>query len=131
MMNILFDSDGLFALYVSSDSHHARAKALFQNLWQGQNQFYVSNLVLQETGTVLSHRFAHDIALDFLDRVSQMPVVRVFVNEKIEDMAWSIFREQKKKSTSFVDCSNLAILKHHGFDRIFSFDRFYGAKKME
>lgn len=130
-MNILFDSDGLFALYVATDVHHERAKEMFASLLLGKkNQFYVSNLVLQETATVLSYRFGQEVALDFMTRVQRLPIVRIFVEEKMEAQAWNVFGKQNKKGTSFIDCSNLAIQEQHGIDTIFSFDKFYKDKKI-
>lgn len=130
-MNVLFDSDGLFALYVGSDRHHAKAKKIFSELFEANtNIFFVSNLVLQETATVLSYRFGQNVALDFLGRFQKMPITKIFIGEELEEESWILFQKQNKKGTSFIDCSNLALFESLKMDQIFSFDAFYQNKRI-
>lgn len=130
MLQVLIDSDALFGLYMPSDSHHPKAKAIFKDLFEKESSLFISNLVIQETATVLSYRFGHGVALKFVDRLEDMRFNKIFIDNSLEESAWNLFKQSFKKGTSFVDCSNLAIYKNSNMDAIFSFDRFYKRAKI-
>lgn len=129
-MRILFDSDALFALYVVGDFHHVKAKETFKRLLKKEADFFVSNLVIQETATVLSYKLGQELALDFLKRFSKTGIKQVFVNQALEAKAWEVFKKQQKKGISFVDCASVVLYKDFKMDKIFSFDRFYKRMKI-
>ncbi len=124
-MKILFDSDILFALYVASDALHLKSKKDFQKYLAQKADFFITNLVLQETATVLSYKFGQRTALNFLKRVKNLGAKEIFVSQKATIKAWEIFQAQKKKGTSFIDCANIAVYQEFKLDKIFSFDKFY------
>lgn len=124
-MKILLDSDGLFGLYVPSDPYHKRATQLGLALAKKQSQFYVTNLVIQETATVLSRKVGQELAVRFVKNLPALGAHTVMVDEQIENMAWELFLKQAKKGTSFVDCANMAVVEHYKLDGILSFDGFY------
>ena len=130
-MTILFDTDAFFALNISSDSNHAKARELLKSSSDSQNIFYVSNLVIQETATVLSHKANQKISLDFVSNIEKMPIEKIIVDQKIENKSWEIFKNQHKNKISFIDCSNLAILENYKLDYVFSFDHFYRDKRLK
>lgn len=130
-MKVLLDSDALFSLYVASDVHHKKARAVFEKLLQGENEFFITNLILQETATVLSYRFGQKQAVDFLKRFGKSGIGQIFVREKLTAKTWDIFQKQEKKGTSFIDCVNVAIYQEKGADQIMSFDKFYQRKGLK
>lgn len=130
-MKVLIDSDALFALYVANDLHHQTAKEILHRFLKEKAELFVTNLVLQETATVISYRLGQKQALDFLKRFSQVNIKQVFVNKNLIAKSWLVFKKQTKKGTSFIDCANIVVTRELKVDKIFSFDRFYqqtGAK---
>ena len=124
-MRVLLDSDALLALYVADDLHNQRAKKTLQNLLRKKGELFVTNLVLQQTVTVISYRLGQKQALDFLKRFNQVDFQQVFVNKNLTAKSWQVFSKQTKKGTSFIDCTNMVVFKELNMDKIFSFDRFY------
>lgn len=124
-MKVFFDSDALFALYVASDVHHNKAKQIFKKLLEAKTELLTTNLVIQETATVISYRFGQKQANDFLTRFAKIDIKQIFVGEKPTAKAWRIFKKQRKKGTSFIDCANIAICKEMKIGMIFSFDKIY------
>lgn len=124
-MNILLDSDGLFGLYVPSDPHHKKAKQVILALVKPTSQLYVTNLVMQETATVLSRKVGQELAVGFIKNLPSLDAHVVIIDELVEKISWDIFLKQTKKGTSFVDCANMAVAEHYKLDGILSFDRFY------
>ena len=64
-------------------------------------------------------------AKDFLNRFNKIGVKQIFVGQKLTAKTWEIFKRQKKRGTSFVDCANVAVCKEMGINKIFSFDQIY------
>lgn len=129
-MKILLDSDALFALYVAKDAHHQNAKRIFKRLLDTQGELWMTNLVVQETATVVSFRLGQKQAKEFLARLRRIHIRETFVSPKLSAKAWEIFRKQEKKGTSFVDCANVAMAKETGIKDIFSFDKIYNRMGM-
>lgn len=124
-MKVLIDSDALFALYVANDLHHQIAKEILKSFLKEKAELFVTNLVLQETATVVSYRLDQKQALDLLKRFNQVDFKQVFVNKNLTAKSWMIFKKQTKKGASFVDCANTVVFKDLKMDKIFSFDKFY------
>lgn len=124
---IFVDSDAFVALAKEDDSNHQNAINLLQKLIQEPIAFFTSNYVFSECITIISMKISHEEAVKFIDnmksRESKFIIERI--DDKIEDMAVSIFKEQQSKNTSFVDCTNMALIKKIGADAIFSFDGVY------
>jgi len=124
-MKILFDSDVLFALYVPHDANHIKSKRIFSTLDLHSGDLFVSDHVIQETATVLSRKVNQTIALDFYYSFTKLNVNHIQSSPDVLNQAWQIFLDQTKKSTSFIDCLNVAIFQEYQLDAIFSFDTFY------
>ena len=129
-MKILLDSDALFALYVAKDAHHLNAKRIFKSLLHAHAELWTTNLVVQETATVVSFRLGQKQAKEFLTRLRRINIRETFVSPKLSAKAWEIFRKQEKKGTSFVDCANVAVTKEMRIKDIFSFDKIYNRMGM-
>lgn len=69
-------------------------------------------------------------SITLLDNLKEHNLIKIHVNEELEDAGWSIFLSQTKKGTSFVDCANLAVIEKYKFDGILSFDGFYKDKRI-
>lgn len=124
-MNVLVDSDGLFALFVPTDANHETSKKILSKLKDKNADLVVLNLVLQETATVLSHKLGQALALKFLRLKDNLDLTVLPLDEQVEKQAWALFNKQTKKGTSFIDCANLVVMSTYALDGIFSFDEFY------
>lgn len=124
-MKVLFDSDALFAIYVSSDANHKKAISKLIEIEEQSARFYVTSLVLQETATVLSYKVNQKVAKDFLDSYQHIDPITIRLSIENEQNAWNIFKQQTKKGSSFIDCANIAIYQEFELDKIFTFDKFY------
>ena len=125
MEKALLDANVLVGAYRSDDELHKKATAWVSNLKRKGWSFVSTNLVIQETATVLSMRVSMNLAKKFLKDQRNILDEEIFVDKQLETKSWEIFLRQTKKGTSFVDCSNLAAIEMYHLDGILSFDRFY------
>lgn len=126
-LKIFVDADAFVAFSIKTDSHHEKASFLLNNLRLKQVLFFTSNYVFSESITVISQRSAHKTAIEYIEKMRSLesPFQIKRVDEAIEEKALQIFKKQTSKNTSFVDCTNMALLKELHADAIFSFDEVY------
>ena len=132
---IFVDSDAFIALAKQDDANHKKAVKLLEQLLDQHVNFITSNFVFSEVITVISMRIGHKKAIEFIDKLkdphSGFEIKRV--DADTEEAAIELFKKQTSKNTSFVDCTNMVLLKKLYVDAIFSFDDIYrknGFKKV-
>lgn len=121
---IFVDANFFVALYSPQDSLHSNAEDLSKKLITGDSQLYLSNYIFSELTTVLSQRTSKEKALiagEFLLKDENFTIL--FVDHDLQELSWEIFCETKKKNTSFVDCSTVAIMKAEGINSLLTFDQ--------
>jgi len=123
-MKLLADSDFLVALYKPNDSNYRKATIIYKKI-EKQASILATNLVFQESTTVISKKMGMASAREFYGIINKFVSERIVLNENLESASWVIFLKQTKKGTSFVDCANLAVAEKYKLDGILSFDDFY------
>lgn len=118
----LLDTDYIIARLFKDQSTHSKANTK-ASLISNHRQI-ILDLVLFELATVVSHKFSHKVSVEVIQDIKQSSIIITSL-EKVEiDRAWSIFTQQKRNKTSFVDCANLAASIEREC-KIISFDKFY------
>ena len=126
-LTIFVDADAFVAFTKNDDSNHERAKQIFLKLQYLPVTFITSNYIFAEVATVLSQKVNHATAVAFINSIkSDDNVFQVErINEKTEEAATQIFIGQTSKNISFVDCTNIALIKEKHINGILSFDAIY------
>ena len=125
MKKLLVDSDFLVGVFREDDGNHKKAMILLESMRGEEVELWMSNLVQQESATVISHRVGMEAVGSFIKRLTADVHKTVRIDEKLEKDSWKIFLKQTKKGCSFVDCSNLAVIYRYKLDGILAFDEFY------
>ncbi|HVF69798.1 MAG TPA: PIN domain-containing protein [Xanthomonadales bacterium] len=126
-LTIFVDSDAFVAFVKEKDNTHQKAKNLLLQLRSRPVTFITTNYVFLESVTVISQKIDHETAVTYIDKMtsSKSPYALHRISEEIEEQAIEIFKKQTSKNTSFVDCTNMAFMKHNNVNVIFSFDEIY------
>jgi len=122
-MKILVDADALIALAKEDDVNHAKAVKIAQSLQK--ETLYVTPLTIPEAVTVVSYRLSQKTASQFLKEARLRKLVELSLTSQVCFLADEIFLKQERRKTSWIDCLNVAMIKIHHLDGIFSFDKFY------
>lgn len=125
MKRYLTDSDFLVAVFNSNDASHDKAMEISGRLDSSEVELWGSNLIQQESATVVSHRMGMDAVRVFVNKLVADVDRLVDIDKGLEKLAWGIFLKQTKKGCSFVDCANLALIRKYKLDGILAFDEFY------
>lgn len=117
------DSDGFVGLFHETDAHHEKARQYFNHAAENRDTLILTNYVAAEAGTVISHKAGQDMARRFFDLVETYPTIHI--DEQLHRDTIELFKQQGKKGTSIVDCSNVVVMRRFNIPKIFSFDKFY------
>ncbi|MBI3576896.1 type II toxin-antitoxin system VapC family toxin [Candidatus Gottesmanbacteria bacterium] len=127
-MRVLLDSDFLVGTFRKDDPHHDKTKRILRRLQRKEVELCITNLVKQESATVISHKVSMDAVRQYMITLKQDVDTVLWIDAALEARAWKIFLQQTKKGCSFVDCANLATIEYYKLDGILSFDTFYPIK---
>src|SRR3990172_5609153 len=111
---MLVDSDVFVAWLMPDDLLHKEAEKKLSELEKKETPLVMTNWVLAETATVLSYRAGHRVAVEFLENMERMGFEIAWTGEKAFAAAVNLFKRQKKRGTSMVDCINVAVAKERG-----------------
>src|SRR5437870_2154567 len=120
-LKIFVDSDAFVASVKADDSNYEKTKRIFQDLKKRPVKFITSNYVFSESITVISQRVSYEGSIGFIKTIKDPEGIFLIerINEIIEELAIEIFKKQTSKNTSFVDCTNIALIKEKNIDAIF------------
>ena len=126
--NVLVDSDFWLGLYLPEDTNAQKARELYPILKSNRVILTVSNLIVGEVATIISHRIGQNAAIEYLSTIHSGSLDLVHISEEMDKEAIKQFKTQKKKGTSYVDCTNVAVVKAYKFNYICAFDKVYHQK---
>ena len=126
--DVLVDSDAFVGLFFPDDAHHQTCYRLFKQFARQKLRLVATSYTIAETATVLSRHSGQPLARAFLDYAATGVLPVVHIDEALQALAISIFREQENKNTSLFDCANVAVIRNLNIPRIFSFDQVYSRK---
>ncbi|MGH9464310.1 MAG: type II toxin-antitoxin system VapC family toxin [Thermoanaerobaculia bacterium] len=116
----LVDTSFWVALLLPRDTHHAAARAIWQ---QDPGSLLCTNHVVGETWTFLRRRAGHGDAVAFLDAVTRSPrVATVHADAATEAEALRWLRRHDERDTSFVDAVSFAVMRRRRLSEALAFD---------
>lgn len=114
------DTSALIALFNPDDPNHQKAIDIVKR--ESKRIFMISNYIFAETVTMLSQRTDKETSIRSGEHIKKTYHI-ITLDKDSEDLAWDIFKKQKSKNVSFVDCTTFALFKKGVFDKAFSFDK--------
>jgi predicted nucleic acid-binding protein len=121
----LVDSDAWVGLFSPKDAHHQEVSKIFNKLKNTKMSIVTTSAVEGETATVLSHEVGQHVAGDFVASLATIQVPIIHIDEELHDRAIEWFIDQNRRGTSYVDCTNIAVMERYDIPKILSFDQFY------
>lgn len=126
-MRIYTDASAIVSLYDLYDPNHVKAESISKRYLE--DDYITSTHSFAEIVTILSQRVDKKTAITVGNHIKQT-YIWVEVNRDVEDLAWEIFKKQKSKNVSFVDCTIFALSQQGLFDRVFTFDKDFKKNKI-
>jgi predicted nucleic acid-binding protein len=123
-MIVFADTSALFALLVSDDLMHIRAKINFDYFAENTVQLLSSSYVLVETVALLQNRIGLTAVNDFNSRILPLLSV-VWVDVEWHHRAMQRLLGQNKRDLSLVDCLSFEIMEVQGITEAYTFDKHF------
>ena len=118
---IFVDTSAFFALVDRTDRFHDLAVRFVES---NQQFLTTSNLVAQETVTLIRMRLGHEQAVKAGKRLFEqemVPLIRVTPSD--ERKAWELLKRYADKRFSFADCTSFVLMHRLGLQTAFAFDQ--------
>ena len=123
---IFVDTSAWYALQITDDDNHNRAKEIFPHLFRKYQNFLTSNHVIGETYTLLRTSRGYQEAKRFLDVLRKSPrVEEYFATYQIEREVFELLHQYRDHAFSFVDGVSFCIMQKEGIQDSFSFDSHF------
>lgn len=125
-LRILLDSDALVAMVEGSDASHTRATEIFGVLTARNARLFIASTTVAEVITTLQRKYGHRPAAgDLYERLLTHWVEVLPVDRDLIAGAHAYYTSSGSKQNTIFDAINIAAVKVHHLDAIFSFDRWY------
>jgi len=123
---IYIDTGPFLARFIARDQYHRRAAAAWKKLGERRESCFTSNLVFNETFTLLARRTRYDFAAGrarLLLSSKALTILRSTGEDEFD--AVELFRKFADQGVSFTDCVSFVLMRKQRLTRAFSFDRHY------
>jgi predicted nucleic acid-binding protein len=120
---IFLDTGAFLARYLANDQFHQQALRGWKKLQQERLPCFSSNVVLDETFTLLARHATYEFATARARNIllsSALTILQPLPEEELEAVDWlEKFADQK---VSYTDCISFVLLRGKKIRRVFSFD---------
>lgn len=128
-MSVFVDTSALYALLDADDENHDAARRTLSGLREDR-ELLTHNYVLVETAAVVQRRIGWQAARDFLERLA--PALElVWVEGEIHRAGVAAFLTSDRPAVSLVDMVSFEVMRLHGLETVFAFDRDFQAEGFE
>ena len=125
-LRIFVDTGAWFALQVTDDRHHRRAREVFPKLLTRFRTLVTTNHVVGETYTLLRTARGYAQARSFLDILDRSPrLERYFVRPDLEREALALLHRYSDRPFSFVDGTSFVVMRKERIHYAFAFDAHF------
>lgn len=123
-MIVYVDTSALYALLVSDDMMHDRARSGFQRLAQDNARLVTTSYVLVETTALLQRRVGLQAVVDFQMRLEPLLDV-IWVDAQWHAKGGQRLLAHGSRDVSLVDCLGFEVMEAKGIKIAFAFDRHF------
>ena len=117
---VLLDTSAIYALFVSSDDFHERARDAFERLADREPDLLATSYTLVETIALVHRRLGFQVTSEIADWLDSTLEV-YWVSPAVHKEAWTRFAAGQGRGLSFVDWATVVASRHLSA-RVFTFD---------
>lgn len=127
MKRVFVDSGAFFALQVTQDESHSRARAIFNRAETERWRLITTNVVVIETYALLLARTRQKraAAIAFLEQLPQTAVAVERIQPVDEERALALVRAHADKTYSLCDALSSVVMERLGVTEAIAFDRHF------
>lgn len=124
MSGTFVDTSAIYALLVSSDANHIRARRAFDRLSKEEAVLNSSSYVLVESYALLGRRVGLEAVAAF--RQEFAPLLNIaWIDASLHERALDLLLERDHGALSLVDASSFLVMRDRGIEEAFAYDRHF------
>lgn len=117
---IFLDTSAIYALGDEGDPNHERAKELFRQALESDEDLLVHNYILVESAALLQSHLSLESAIRFLWESEDFRIHWVTPQEHRQGAG--LLEERGRRGPSLVDCVSFVVMRRHGVKEALAFD---------
>ena len=120
------DTGAWVARHHRRDQHHREAVEGWRQIEHERPPLYTSSFVIGEVATLLSRRAGSRFAVERVRRIYESTAIHILRPESHDEIAalgW--MNRYADQRIGFTDCVSFVLMKQHGLQRAFTFDRHF------
>jgi predicted nucleic acid-binding protein len=123
-MRVFVDTSALLAVLDRRDAHHPAAREIWARVLGFEEMPLTSNYVLVEINALLQARFGLKALRIFESEV--LPALETaWVDEEVHQAGKGAVLAAGRRGLSLVDCVSFEVMRRHGIQTAFAFDRHF------
>lgn len=123
---IFIDTGAWLARYLTKDQYHKQATTLWNRLETSKAFLYTSNLVLNETFTLLGRRSSYAFAKEKASIIYTSDKLTTLRSDRQDELEALYYLEKfADQKVSYCDCISFVLMKHYQIQQAFSFDQHF------
>lgn len=127
--NIIFvDTAGWGNLFDCTQPFHSQTVKIYRDARQNSYKIITSNYIISELVALLDSPL-HIPRLKLINIISSIKessyVDTIYINEKMDQDAWTLLKERPDKKWSLVDCSSFVIMKYYNISFALTSDHHF------
>jgi len=127
---VFIDTSAIYALLVSGDAFHPRARNAFAGLRSRDARLLTTSYVLVETYALLQRRVGREAVAAFRERFAPLLEV-VWVGAALHELGLDDLARRGETTVSLVDAVSFAAMRERGADAAFTFDGHFAGEGFE
>ncbi len=126
MTQVFVDTAAWIALFDSSDSLHADAQQVMQNLHQARRPLLTTAFVMVEVASAFAAPPYRQQIIAFVNGISRVSAVTILdADHSWYAAGWQLYQQRLDKAWSLTDCISFAVMHHYDLTDAFTSDRHF------
>ena len=127
---IYIDTGAFIARYIANDQFHVQATSQWTN--SRNSKLYTSNVVIDETLTLLSRRAGGEFANKKGHSIYASPLFTILRPDKKDEIAaLEYLLKYADQSISYTDCISFTLMQKFRIETVFGFDKHFELAKFK
>jgi predicted nucleic acid-binding protein len=118
------DTSAIYALLVSSDANHTRARRAFDRLRKEEATLTSSSYVLVESYALLGRRVGLEAVRTLRHEFTPLLEI-IWINASLHERALDLLLDRDDAALSLVDASSFLVMRDRGIEEAFAYDRHF------
>lgn len=123
---VFIDTSGFYALLVSNDDYHLRAKNFINDAREKKILLHTTDYILDETYTLLKARKVSSQVQVLMDSISKSKAIMInWMDVELFDSSSKYFLKHQDQEYSFTDCVSFVLMRKIGIKRALTKDQHF------